>query len=104
MNSPKVIRVYGKARIAYDNGERIERQEEIFVPSERGWFYTVDTFDHFVYRQERHTGSSLMCSCGSSGGIYNYDVYSRFTSINRGRLICCNALMQTGRHADGSSG
>ena len=101
--APKVIRIQGRARRAYDEGKEIYREDKIYVPSERAWFYTIDTDNHFVYRQDWRIGSSLVCSCGSTGGIYLPDVYMRFTSINRGRLICCNAMMQTGKHSDGSS-
>lgn len=101
--APKVIKVYGRAKVAYLEGERIDREDLIFVPSERGWFPTIDTDNHFVYRQGKRLGSSLMCTCGSSAGIYLPDVYMRFTSVNKGRMVCCNSFMQTNRHGDGSS-
>lgn len=103
MSSPKVIRVYGRAKIAYLDGERIERAEEVFVPTEKAWFYTIDTDNHFVYRQTRKAGSSLMCTCGGTAGIFQYDAYMQFSSVNRGRIIACITHMNTGRHADGSS-
>ncbi len=102
--SIQVIHVHGRARKAYVEGETIYREESIFVPSERAWFPTVDTNDHFVYRQEKRRGSSLMCTCGSIAGIYLPDVYMRFQSVYRGRMICCNALMQNRKHADGTIG
>ncbi len=98
-----VIKVYGRAKVAHLDGERIEREDRIFVPSERDWFYTIDTDNHFVYRQTKKPGSSLLCTCGATAGIYLPDVYTRFTSINKGRVICCNSMMQTGLHGDGSS-
>jgi len=102
--SPKVIHVHGRARVAFLDGERFDRQDTIFVPSEKSWFPTIDTDSHFVYRQTKKIGSSLMCTCGSSAGIYLYDAYMRFTSINKGRMICCNSFIQNeGKHGDGSS-
>lgn len=103
MNAPKVIRVYGKARRANFEGQTIEREDIIFVPSERGWFKTIETYDHFVYRRTRGTtGSTLMCSCGSIAGIFGWEAYRQFGLPNMGRIICCVTHMQTGFHADGS--
>jgi hypothetical protein len=101
--SAKVIHVHGRAKVAYDNGATIYREDKIFVPSERAWFQTIDTDSHFVYRQTRRVGSSLMCSCGSSAGIFNYEAYMKFSSINRGRIVACVTHMNTSKHGDGSS-
>ena len=103
MTSPRVIHVHGRAKVAYLQGERIEREEQIFVKSEGGWFQTIDTDNHFVYRQTKRFGSSLMCTCGGSAGIFQYDAYRQFSSVNRGRLVACITHMNTKRHADGSS-
>jgi hypothetical protein len=105
MDSPKVIRVYGKAKRANFQGETIEREDLIFVPSERGWFRTIDTFDHFVYRRTRGTsGSTLMCTCGSAAAIFGFEAYGQFQSTNMGRIVCCITQMNTKQHADGSTG
>jgi len=105
MSAPQVIHIHGTARKAYVEGETIYREDSIFVPSEPGWFPTIDTSDHFVYRQTKRQGSTLMCTCGSTGGIYLPEYYMRFTSINKGRMICCNSYIQnSGVHADGSRG
>lgn len=105
MNAPKVIKVYGKARRANLEGQVIEREDVIFVPTERGWFRTIDTFDHFVFRRTAGAvGSTLMCTCGSIAGIFGFEAYGRFQSTNMGRIICCVSHMQAGLHADGSRG
>lgn len=104
MDAPKVIRVYGKAKIANFQGERIERDDLIFVPTERGWFRTIDTYDHFVYRRKKGTvGSTLMCTCGSPAAIFGFEAYGQFQSTNMGRIVCCISHMNTGLHADGST-
>jgi hypothetical protein len=103
MNSPKVIHVHGRAKVAYLEGERIDREEDVFVPSEQGWFKTIDTDNHFVYRQGKRKGSTLMCTCGGIAGIFMYDAYRKFSSINRGRIVACVEHMNSGIHSDGSS-
>ena len=99
----KIIHVHGRARVAYPDGNRVEREESIFVKSEPGWFYTIDTDNHFVYRQTHKPGSTLMCTCGGTAGIFNYEAYRKFSSVNRGRIIACVTHVNTGKHADGSS-
>lgn len=101
-DAPKVIRVYGKARVAYVRGERVERESEIFIPSYRQWFRTIEEDPtHFSYYNKRQMGSTMMCTCGSTAGIYNPDVYMRFTSVNRGQIIACTHYMEHGKHSDG---
>ena len=99
----KVIKVAGRAKRANLDGETIEREDEIFVPSYRSWFRTLDTHDHFVYRQRHKLGATLLCSCGSDAGIFQYDAYQRFMSTNKGQVVACVSLIQYGRHADGTS-
>ena len=104
MNAPKVIRIYGKARVAYVNGERVDRPSEIYIPSYHQWFRTIEEDPtHFTYYNRRNPGSTMMCTCGSTAGIYRFDVYRRFTSVNRGEVIACTHYMERGKHADGVS-
>lgn len=104
MEAPKVIKIYGRAKHANLRGETIDREEIIYVPTERSWFRILDTQDHFCYRQSRFQGATLMCSCGSIANIYNYEAYARFQSTNMGRVIACMSLVENGFHADGSKG
>lgn len=104
METPKVIRIYGKARVAYVFGEKVERQNEIYVPSYRTWYRTVEEDPtHFSYYNKKRVGSTMMCTCGSPSAIYNPDVYMRFTSVNRGQIVACIHYMEHGKHADGVS-
>lgn len=100
---PHIIKVAGRARVAFVDGKRVERPDKIFVGSERQWFETVDTYSHFVYKQDWKMGSTLMCTCGSAAGIYNYEAYRKYYSSYQGRLVCCNSFMQNGVHGDGST-
>ena len=101
--APVVIKVAGQARRANMDGLTIERKDEIFVPSYRQWFSQLDTHNHFCFRQEHRMGATLLCSCGSDAGIYNYPAYSKFQSTYVGEVVACTSLMQYGRHADGST-
>lgn len=97
----RVVKILGKAYRANVDGEMIYRQEDTFIPSEKGWFRQMETENHFCYRRKRGTtGSTLMCTCGGIAGVFNYDAYQKFYDKPRGRLLCCVTLMQTGKHAD----
>ena len=98
----QIIKVAGRAKTAFPDGRRIERPDKIFVKSEGYWFKTCDTHAHFVYKQDWKQGSTLMCTCGSTAGVYQYEAYKRFYSSYQGRLVCCNSFIQTGVHGDGS--
>jgi hypothetical protein len=103
MSAPKVIKVYGRAKRANLNGATIEREEQIWIPSERGWFRTLDSYNHFVYRQNFYYGATLVCTCGGIANVYNFEAYRKFQSTNMGRIVCCASLVETGHHADGST-
>lgn len=98
----EVIRIAGRAKTAHLEGKTIDRQEVIFVKSDNAVYPTVDTYMHFVYRQTWKPGSTLMCTCGSPAGVFRYDAYGKYYSVNKGAMICCVQHMQTGQHADGT--
>ena len=100
----KIIKIAGRAKRANLNGNTIEREEIIYIPSERGWFRIMDTQEHFCYRQNQFLGPTLVCSCGSVAGIYGFDAYRQFQSTNMGRMVCCKEYIETRRHSDGTSG
>ena len=99
----KIIRIHGRAKVAHLDGERIDREDVVFVKSEGGWFQTIDTDNHFVYRQTKKFGSSLMCTCGGAAGLFQYEAYMKYYSTNKGRIVACITHMNTGKHGDGSS-
>lgn len=102
--APVIVKVVGRAVRANLAGKTIERQDVIFVPSERGWFRIIDTQEHFCYRQNQFVGPTLMCTCGSTANIYNFDAYRQFQGTNMGRIICCQSLIESRHHADGTTG
>lgn len=99
----QIIKVRGRPKRANFEGETIDKPELIFVPSERGWFRTIDYDNHFVYRQTRHIGSTLMCTCGGVAGVFGYEAYARYFSTNMGRIVCCVSQINSGHHTDGST-
>lgn len=101
--APVVIRVAGRAKRANVDGETVERQNEIYLPSHKQWFAQLDTYDHFCYRQTHKFGPTMMCTCGSDAAVFNFEAYSKFQSTYVGEVIACVSLMQFGHHADGST-
>lgn len=96
-----ILKVAGRAKVAYLDGKTIERPEIILVKSDNAVYPTIDTFTHFVYKQTWKPGSSLMCTCGSPAGVFTFEAYGKYYSRNQGKLVCCIQHIQTGRHADG---
>lgn len=97
-----VIRIEGRAKIAHMDGRTIYRPDHILVKSDNAVYPVIDTWMHFVYRQNWKHGPMLMCTCGSPAGVYQYDAYGKYYSRNMGSLVCCIAHMEYGHHADGS--
>lgn len=98
----QVIRSHGRPMEAVDwNGEKIYRMERIYVKSHNQWYFTQDYDTHFIYKKTTGYGSSLMCTCGSPAGAFDYSAYKNYAS-NRGQVLCCIFYIQNGHHADGS--
>lgn len=98
----EVIRIAGRAKIAHLDGKTIYRDDVIFVKSDNAVYPAVDTYMHFVYRQDWKPGSHLMCTCGSPAGVFRYEAYGKYYSVNMGGMVCCVQHINTGQHADGS--
>lgn len=102
--APKVIHQYGRPMKARTlNGDIIERQDKIYVPSYRAVFPTLEYDNHFVYYDPHHIGSTLMCTCGSPAAAFGYEAYSRYCSYMGEKVIGCVEHLQHERHADGST-
>lgn len=101
--APVVVKVAGRAKRANFDGETIERQNKIYLPSHKQWFAQLDTYDHFCFRQTHRMGATLLCTCGSDAAVFNYNAYIRFQSDYIGEVIACTSLIQYGRHSDGST-
>lgn len=99
----QVIRVHGKPRQVAIQGKVFDYQEKIWVQVERNWFEQLDYDNHFIFKQDINYGAALMCTCGGVAGIFGYEAYSKYSSTNRGRLLCCVNHAQTGFHTDGST-
>ena len=102
MEAAKVIKHYGRPMEALDHaGRKIERKDKIFLRSHRMWYYTMDMDNHFIY-ESRDYGSSVMCTCGATAVVVNYEVYKEYSS-NKGPMLVCSFYMEHRKHADGSS-
>lgn len=102
--APVVIHNYGrpmKARL--HNGDLVERQDRIVVPSHRASYPCVEYDNHFIYRQTSTIGSSLMCTCGSAAGTFGYDAYKKYMSYAGEFVLGCIHHLEYGKHADGST-
>ena len=98
----QVIHQYGrptKAKLL--NGDMVERQEKIYIPSYQSVFPTLDYDTHFVY-YIKQMGSTLMCTCGSPAAVFSYDAYEKYCSYMGEKVIGCISHLQNGVHGDGS--
>lgn len=97
----KIIKHYGRPMEAVVNGDTVRREDRIFLRSHRAWYETMPYDNHFIY-ETNNFGSSVMCTCGATAVVVNYEVYKDLYS-NHGAMLVCSFHMQTGKHADGSS-
>ena len=100
---PEVIHQYGRPyKAVLQNGDVVERQDTIYVPSYKAIYPTLDYDNHFVYYYHQ-MGSTLKCTCGSPAAAFGYDAYKKYCSYMGERVLGCVAHLQTGKHADGST-
>ena len=99
----QVIHQYGRpAKATMSNGDVIEREERIYVPSSHTFYPTLDYDNHFVYYYKQ-IGSTLMCTCGSVAATFGYDAYRKYCSYGGEAVLGCVMHLQTGKHGDGST-
>jgi hypothetical protein len=99
--APKVVRVVGDLKRVRVKGKTFEKQEYVYVHS-FGLIKCVDYGNHFVFKDDRHKGWILFCSCGGPSIILNHDNLTYGMTVNKGAFLACLSHAQTGRHADGS--
>src|SRR3972149_7656840 len=100
--APVVIHQYGapmKARLS--NGDLVERQDSIYVPTYKAVFPCLEYDNHFIYYKHQ-MGSTLMCTCGSPAAAFGYEAYKRYCSYIAEKVLGCVAHLQGGKHGDGS--
>ena len=101
--APVVIHQFGrpvKAKLL--NGDIVERQEAIYVPSHRETIPCLEYDNHFIYYNGKQRGSTLMCTCGAPAAAFGYEAYRRYCSYMGERVLGCINHLQYGKHADGS--
>lgn len=96
-----LIRKGGRPMEATDHaGRRVYRKDRIYLKTHQAWYDVLDYDNHFVYESKDY-GSSVMCTCGSTAIVVNYEHYKQYSSY-RGLMIVCASQIQNGVHADGS--
>ena len=85
------------------SGHQVVRQEAIYLNSHERAYQVLPTSMHFVYHDPTVSrGSTLLCTCGSSAGVFGYEGYKRWSSFIATEIIACSEFIQQGKHADGS--
>lgn len=85
------------------SGHHVKRQEYIYLKSHQQAYPCLQTSMHFVYYDPTTPrGSTLMCTCGSSAGVFGYEGYKRWASWMGNEVIACTEFIQQGKHNDGS--
>lgn len=99
--APKIIHHAGQVNSAEVDGIIIERQESIYIP-DFGLVTCAPTDNHFVFRDIRHKGWTLFCTCGSPAVITGYDAYKNLGSPSyNGMMLVCKSMLDTMRHQSG---
>lgn len=99
-----IIKHHNDPRSAYTlKGDRVERTEQIFLPSDKQWYPVLQTSMHFCFRDPSNPrGTTLFCTCGSAAGVFGYEAYRHWSSFIGNEVIGCISFLQYKRHADGS--
>jgi hypothetical protein len=104
---PSVIRNWNTPNIAVTlSGHHVRREEAIFLASHERAYKCLPTGMHFCFKDPAaatRRGSTIMCTCGASAGVFGHEAYKRWTSVWYGsEVIACTEFIQQGKHADGS--
>lgn len=100
---PNIVRNLGDLKRAKNvDGETVERQDYIFLPSYGYDVPCLNTDNHFVYKSKR-LGASTLCTCGSPATMIGYEGYKKYVSRPLGlEVLMCHHFFQFGVHNDGS--
>jgi hydrogenase maturation factor len=101
---PKIIRHHNDPNFAVTlNGDRVERTQNMYLPSRHEVLPVMQTSMHFLFRDPTvPRGTTLFCTCGAAGIIIGYQAYKHLTSYMGNEVIACHHLITYGNHADGS--
>jgi len=85
------------------SGHIVTKQPALYLKSHERAYQTLPTAMHFVYYDPTvPRGSTLLCTCGSSAGVFGYEGYKRWSSFIATEIVACHNFIQYGVHADGS--
>jgi hypothetical protein len=85
------------------SGHRVIRQEALYLKSHERAYQVLQTSLHFVYHDPTVLrGSTLLCTCGASAGVFGFEAYKRWSSFIATEIIACTHFIQYGIHADRS--
>jgi len=99
-----IIKHHNDPKFAYTiKGDRVERQTEIYLPSDNHWYPVLQTSMHFCFRDPSvPRGTTLFCTCGAPAAIFGYQAYIKWNSFIGAEVIGCTYFIQYKVHADGS--
>ena len=101
---PSIIKHHNDPNFAVTlGGDRVTRQDEIYLPSHKQWYKVLQTSMHFCFRDPSvPRGTTLFCTCGAPAGVFDYSAYKDWNSYVGNQVIACHNFMQFRIHADGS--
>jgi len=84
-------------------GDRVERKDSIFLPSDNRWYPVLQTSMHFCFRDPTNPrGTTLFCTCGAPAAVFGFEAYRHWNSYIGNEVIGCTSFLQYKIHADGS--
>lgn len=86
------------------SGHHVRRQQALYLKSHERAYPCLPAEMHFCYHEPtQRKGSTIMCTCGSTAGVFGREGYRRWTSVYYGNeVVACTHFIQYGNHADGS--
>jgi hypothetical protein len=99
-----IIKHHNDPKFAYTlKGDRVERQTEIFLPTDKQWYPVLQTSMHFCFRDPTNPrGTTLFCTCGGVAAVFGYEAYKNWNAFIGNEVIACHNFIQYRMHSDGS--